>query len=152
MPIAIHGKTYFTVAERIKEVGKDLISLQTEVLQHDPVVVVKATITLKADCLNPERTFSGISFANINKAIEKTSPYEVAETSAVGRALGFAGYGLNESIASAEEMSKAVYDSKPGESSEVIGARLNNDKGCEICHAPAGKAHASTCSTLKEEI
>jgi hypothetical protein len=146
MAILIHGKQYYTVADRLKEAGKDLISVQTEVLQHEPSVVVKATIIVKNG--SQLRTFTGTSFANINKAIEKTSPYEVAETSAVGRALGFAGYGIDEGIASAEEMSKAVYDNKPGVSSEVIGNRLNNDKGCEVCFAPAGKAHASTCSTL----
>ena len=36
-----------------------------------------------------------------------SSPYEVAETSAVGRALAFAGYAGTE-IASAEEMVKAI--------------------------------------------
>ena len=39
--------------------------------------------------------------------MEKTSPYEIAETSAIGRALGFAGYGSVDSIASADEMIKA---------------------------------------------
>lgn|SRR3990167_2719178 len=40
---------------------------------------------------------------------------------------------------------------KPGVSSEVIGKQLDNMNavwGCESCHAPAGKPHASTCSTL----
>src|SRR6185312_6919284 len=52
-------------------------------------------------------TFTGISAANPSKAIEKQSPYEVAETSAVGRALGFAGYGAVDSIATADEMVKS---------------------------------------------
>lgn len=143
MSVQIHGKTYITVAERIKEAGAILRRVETEVLQHDPIVVVKATVYLN------DRQFTGISSANPAKLIEKTNPYEVSETSAVGRALGFAGYGLNESIASAEEMIKAVYDSKPGESSETIGKRLNNDSGCEACKAPSGKPHATNCSTLK---
>ncbi len=51
-------------------------------------------------------TFTGISAANPAKTIEKQSPYEVAETSAVGRALGFAGYGVINGIATADEIAK----------------------------------------------
>lgn len=100
MPIQIHGKEYKTVAERLDEIGKDLLSVSTEVLYQSPVVI-KATITTN------KGVFTGISAANPNKTIEKQSPYEVAETSAVGRALSFAGYAGSE-IASAEEMYKAL--------------------------------------------
>ncbi len=98
--IKIHGKDYVTVAERVAEAGKDFLSLSTEVLFQSPVVI-KATVTTK------KGTFTGISAANPSKSIEKMSPYEVAETSAVGRALGFAGYGAVDSIASADEMVKS---------------------------------------------
>jgi hypothetical protein len=63
-------------------------------------VVIKATITTK------KGTFTGISAANPSKTLEKESPWEVAETSAVGRALAFAGYETTNGIASAEEMRK----------------------------------------------
>lgn len=107
--IDIKGKKYVTVAERVRlahESGEKL-SIITEVLQHTPTVVIKATVTtLKG-------TFTGISFANVAKAIEKTSPYEVSETSAVGRALGFAGFGILEGIATADEVKKAVDEGAP---------------------------------------
>jgi len=35
---------------------------------------------------------------------------------------------------------------KVGESSEVIGQRLDNPTGCAVCFAPLGKPHANTCS------
>lgn len=106
MPIQIHGNEYFTVAERVREAHKetsanDKLEITTEVLYQSPVVIKATVITKKG-------TFTGISAANPNKAIEKMSPYEVAETSAVGRALGFAGYGMVDSIASADEMHKAT--------------------------------------------
>lgn len=105
--VNIHGKDYMTVAKRVELAHKDgLDSIQTEVLQHGPPVVVKATIIVKG------KTYTGISSANPLKSIEKSNPYEVAETSAVGRALGFAGFGLIESIASADEMVKAVKQDK----------------------------------------
>ncbi len=101
MPINIHGKSYITVAERVEMAHKDgFLGLFTEVLCQDPVVI-KATITTSRG------TFTGISAANPTKTIEKASPYEVAETSAVGRALGFAGFGATESIATADEIVKA---------------------------------------------
>lgn len=111
MPISIHGKQYVTVAERVLEAGKDFLSLDTEVLFQNPVVV-KATVT------TTKGNFSGISGANPNKQIEKMSPYEVAETSAVGRALGFAGYGAVEGIATADEVVKA----------EIIDTPYNGDE------------------------
>lgn len=102
--INIKGKQYVTVAERVKEAheGKK-ISITTEVLQHSPVVVKATVVTEKG-------TFTGHSFANTEKSIEKQSPYEVAETSAVGRALGFAGFGIVDSIASADEMKKSAIE------------------------------------------
>jgi hypothetical protein len=99
MSIKIHGKEYITVSERVIEAGKDFISSDSEVLCHNPVVI-KVTVT------TPKGKFSGISAANPAKAIEKQSPYEVAETSALGRALGFAGYGIVDGIATADEMKK----------------------------------------------
>lgn len=109
MPIRIHNKEYVTVAERLQMLHEDKragnVEITTEVLSNDPVVV-KAT--LKCDF----GLFTGISAANPAKQIEKQSPYEVAETSAVGRALGFAGYGATESIASADEIKKVLPDNE----------------------------------------
>jgi hypothetical protein len=94
-----------TVARRVElaHEHKALESVVTDVLNHDPVVV-KATTTIKG------KEFTGISAVDpeSTKMIERHNPYEVAETSAVGRALGFAGYGLLESVASAEEVVRAV--------------------------------------------
>ena len=105
MPITIHNKSYITVAERLVMLHEDQkgspVEITTEVLEHSPVVI-KATLKTK------NGLFTGISAANPAKAIEKQSPYEVAETSAVGRALGFAGYGATESVASADEVNKAI--------------------------------------------
>ena len=90
MAIQIHGKQYVTVDERVKAAHEACkkISISTEVLPMADKIVVKATVVTE------KGTFTGISAANEAKLIEKQSPYEVAETSAVGRALGFAGYGV----------------------------------------------------------
>jgi len=103
--INIKGKMYVPVSERVKEIHEvmrtEVFSITTELLPVEGAVVVKATVTIG------DRVFTGHSAANPNKAIEKQSPYEVAETSAIGRALGFAGFGIEEGIASAEEITKS---------------------------------------------
>lgn len=97
MPVSIHGKEYRTVAERLEEASGVIKSIKTEVLYLEPQIMVKATIETE------KGTFTGISAANTDKRIEAQAPVEVAETSAVGRALAFAGYAGSE-IASADEM------------------------------------------------
>lgn len=105
--IKIHGNDYVTVAERVQQLHESnrgleekVISITTEVLTHEPVVV-KATVMIG------ENVFTGHSMANPDKEKERVSPYEIAETSAIGRALGFAGFGIAEGIASADEIFKA---------------------------------------------
>jgi hypothetical protein len=148
MPINIHGKSYNTVAERIVSAGKDLLSVNTEVLYTDPVVI-KATIT------TPKGTFTGISAANPSKSLEKESPYEVAETSAVGRALAFAGYETTNGIASAEEIKKTSYASPTApQSMNDLSKESNapdnefNKSVCQKCGAPIAisKAGHPYCS------
>lgn len=96
------GTQYILVSDRVKDAhaSNPKISIETVILQHTPCVVIKATVITK------KGTFTGHSYANVGKDVEKRAPYEVAETSAVGRALAFAGYGGVGSIASADEMSK----------------------------------------------
>ncbi|TVL99544.1 MAG: hypothetical protein CV087_17445 [Candidatus Brocadia sp. WS118] len=134
MPVNIHGKEYITVAERVKQAHEDkavkLIQIASRVIKDEPVVM-EATVILERDGIR--QTFTGISAANDSKAIEKQSPYEVAETSAVGRALGFAGFGAVDGIASADEMVKA------GEQPDPIDDAINSttDLGnCKDCGEP----------------
>lgn len=145
MPIQIHGKSYNTVAERILSAGKDLLEVNTEVLSNDPVVI-KATIKTN------KGTFTGISAANASKQIEKESPYEVAETSAVGRALAFAGYETTNGIASAEEMQKATRET-PVKITEVIREPITTEMNeCSVCGVPVKKPYTKCwkCSQIKK--
>lgn len=135
MPINIHGKEYITVAERVKMLHdqkelKGKFSIETQVLSADPVVV-KATISIG------DQTFSGLSAANPNKSIEKQSPYEVAETSAIGRALGFAGFGVVDGIATADEMIKAELSDtsrQPAKSRFQPSRSIEQHESGEFCH------------------
>lgn len=139
MAIMIHGKEYVTVAERVKMLHdrKDLkgkFSIETDVISSDPIVV-KATVKIDS------QTFTGLSAANPNKTIEKQSPYEVAETSAVGRALGFAGFGILEGIASADEMIKAEFSDPTKTPSKSVYQKtrgivdFESKEFCQKCNA-----------------
>lgn len=136
--VNIHGKEYMTVARRVEMAheSKTLESVETEVLSHDPVVV-KAKITISG------KVFTGISAVNPDsgKVIERQSPYEVAETSAVGRALGFAGYGVIESIASADEMVRATAPKQDGAQQVLEEVKTLT---CEKCGAPAREKSGTT--------
>lgn len=107
--VNIHGKEYMTVAKRLELVHgeKKLVEVNTEVIPtNDSHIVIKATVVV-----GDRGTYTGISSVDLNssKMIEKSNPYEVAETSAVGRALAFAGYAGSE-FPSADEMNKAKAD------------------------------------------
>ena len=106
MSVNIHGKEYFTVAERLNELNKNVdgnYTLTTEmVLFKDGVVVFKATLQIG------ENTFTGHSMEKEGSStINKTSFIECAETSAIGRALASAGY-LGSEFASADEVATAI--------------------------------------------
>lgn len=121
--VNIHGKEYMTVARRLEIAHADnaIEGIETSILNHNPVVV-KAKIKIKG------QTYTGISSVDpqSQKLIEKQNPYEVAETSAVGRALGFAGYGLIESVASADEVVFAHEIGKPEQTTPV-------EPKCQVC-------------------
>jgi hypothetical protein len=149
--VNIHGKDYMTVARRLELAHEDsaIEGLETHVLNHNPVVV-KAKVLVKG------KIFTGVSSVSLDSAkfIEKQNPYEVAETSAVGRALGFAGYGLIESVASADEMIRATATQTTIATPKSVPAaqkaddtEKNDDTGvvvCEVCGEPASEKKGTT--------
>jgi hypothetical protein len=117
----IKGKQYVQVNERIIAFRKlpefAGMSLQTELLHLDSdSCVVRATIcdaegrVISQGIAQEDRTSS-----NINK----TSYVENCETSAVGRALGFLGLGVEDSIATAEEVSMAIAKQEAGDTRQA---------------------------------
>lgn len=107
--INIQGKEYVTVNERVKEFHKLYPQgcIKTEVINQ-----TENSVTMMA-FVYPEglsgRFFTGIAHeVQDNGYINKTSHFENCETSAVGRALGFLGIGIDTSIASADEVDRVV--------------------------------------------
>lgn len=109
--IPLKGKEYAEVNQRIKAfrmLYPEGTIIVEKVLPDDPIkegyVLMKATVmdygvTLASDMAFEERSSS---FVN------KTSFIENCSTSAVGRALGMCGFGIDTSVASFEEVKNAI--------------------------------------------
>lgn len=117
--ILIKGKEYTPVVERVKEAHKlykDL-SINTEITWGGDGTSDTQRVSVKATVEFDGRKFTGHSQAVYGKGMMGDVALEIAETSAIGRALGFANIGLIDGIASADEMRK-VKNPKVGELSE----------------------------------
>ena len=104
--INIKGKEYVPVVERVKEFHRlyPKGTITTEIVSNvDGRIIVKATAYPENDETN---YFTGHSQSEWGKGMMGGVALEVAETSAIGRALGFANIGLLDGIASADEMRK----------------------------------------------
>ena len=119
--INIKGKPYVMVNERIKEFRAT----------HEGWALISEIVRLEADncvimakVVDDKGIVRATGIAQEDKAsstINKTSFVENAETSAWGRALGNLGIGIDDSIASAEEVNLAIAKQLNGEEQKVIG-------------------------------
>lgn len=101
--ISIKGREYVPVVERVKEFHIQYPKgwIDTADTTEGERVKVVATVHL-----GDGRSFMGHSQSTYGKGMMGDVALEVAETSAIGRALGFANIGLLDGIASADEMRK----------------------------------------------
>lgn len=116
----IKGKEYAEVNQRIKAFRMVFPTgtIETELLSNENgVCIFKATVANNETILGTGTAYEkeGSSFIN------KTSYIENCETSAVGRALGMAGFGIDTSVASAEEVQNAMEQQNQNLAEETIG-------------------------------
>jgi len=103
----IKGKQYAEVNQRIKAFRMCYPEgfIKTELLADaDGVCLMRAEVGFGDRILGTGTAYEKESSSYINK----TSYIENCETSAVGRALGMAGFGIDTSVASFEEVSNAI--------------------------------------------
>lgn len=105
--ISYKGKPYVEVAERVRQVHSQDIEFQ--VLESEPLEIVgrviwRVTISVAG------KIYKGSAEAKLTNAVPRsaddTNPFECAETSALGRALAFAGLGTVDGIASYDEIAR----------------------------------------------
>jgi hypothetical protein len=103
------GKPYVEVSERVRQIhDKDLpFEVQDSVFYE-----VAGRVVCKVRIKVGEYIYHGQAEAKLFNAVPKsadeTNPFECAETSAVGRALAFAGLGTVDGIASFDEIARSV--------------------------------------------
>jgi hypothetical protein len=134
--IKIKGKDYIQVHERVAEfrrnplykslsietdiVEKNYSELTGDIVKNEKVVGKKTTrvldsIIIKCVIRNKDGNIVSTGYAQEEKTtsfVNETSFVENCETSAVGRALGFLGLGIKDSIASADELVVAISKQK----------------------------------------
>ena len=109
----IKGKAYAEVNSRILAFRK---LFPNGTISTDIVNLENGVCVIKATVMNEEGFVLGTGYAYEKEGstfINKTSYIENAETSAVGRALGMVGIGIDTSIASYEETANAIANQKP---------------------------------------
>ena len=121
----VQGKDYAEVNQRIKAF-RSLCpggAILTEMIScENGVCIFKATI-----CDEEMRVLgTGTAYEKEGSTfINKTSYIENCETSAVGRALGMCGFGIDTSIASAEEVQNAIkHQGNPPQNNQPQGKQL----------------------------
>lgn len=106
--VDIKGKSYMEVNQRIKAFRMLYPNgtIQTQMISNENGVCI-----FRANIIDDRGTLLGTGTAyekEDSSFINKTSYIENCETSAVGRALGMAGFGIDASVASAEEVANAI--------------------------------------------
>lgn len=112
--IDIKGRQYITVNERLKEFARLYPNgaIQTSIVKNEGEEIIMRAVVCP-DVLIPDRIFVGHARELASSSyINKTSHIENCETSAVGRALGMLGIGIDTSVASADEVINAVNNQK----------------------------------------
>ena len=104
----IKGKQYVEVNERLKYLRSHFAgySLRTEIVE-----LTESRCVIMAKLFNAEgvEVANGLAYEDAGSSyINKTSYVENCETSAWGRCLGNFGIGIDESVASADEVNRAI--------------------------------------------
>jgi len=128
--IDIKGKPYTLISERVRLAHETRESF--EMVSSGPLQVGPLTVWQVVILVNGKRYIgtSEIKFDASPKTADGTNPVACAETSATGRALGMAGLGSVESIASAEEVVRAIaeQDSDKPATSQQLSSIKNLEK------------------------
>lgn len=111
-PIDVKGKSYTEVNQRIKSFRMIYPQgfIKNEMLSNENgVCIFRSTVGFYSEDGRENILGVGTAYEKENSSfINKTSYIENCETSACGRALGMAGFGIDVSVASAEEVQNEI--------------------------------------------
>ena len=147
----IKGKNYAEVNQRIKafRMVYPTGTIETKLVSNENgVCIFKAVVGFLDENQNMIILGTGNAYEKEGSSfINKTSYIENCETSAVGRALGMAGFGIDVSIASAEEVQNAIQQQDDIKAQE-IGEQLLGKKEIEILEATVQKYNKTETDTM----
>jgi hypothetical protein len=134
---------YMTVDGRVTMAREEHKKSEKKLCIHPPVISENGksiVVTIESELLG---TASGSSVINVGgNGVDRTNPLENAESSAIGRALGFLGYGMiGTGIASADEVQMAQnrYPADPGELKQSTHDEKDEKQGKVINMPPPPK-------------
>lgn len=149
----IKGKEYAEVNQRIKAfrmvypegfIDTNMISCE------NGVCIIRAEVGFFENG-QPHILGTGTAYEKENSTfINKTSYIENCETSAVGRALGMAGYGIDVSVASAEEVINAINNQNDKKMVESVQAKPIDELKIKIINDAVG--NVITADQLKKTL
>ena len=142
----IRGKEYAEVNQRVKAFRTLYPEgfITTEILcREGGLCIIKATVGHYADGKSVILATGTAYEKEGSSQINRTSYIENCETSAVGRALGMAGFGIDTSIASAEEMNNALLQQNTNDVQKPVQAAPHVQK-------PAQAEQAAPYDILQE--
>ena len=120
--VPVKGKDYVVVPQRVKAFRQLFPGgfIRTDILSHENgIVVMQAKAGYYNEGGEAVLLGTGLAFEKADSSfINKTSYIENCETSAIGRALGFLGLGIDASICSAEELVNAINNQGDSEKKE----------------------------------
>ena len=142
-PLDVKGKAYIEVNQRIKAFRMlyPQGSIFTEMLSNENgICIFKASVGYTDDEGEFRLLGTGTAYEKEGATfINKTSYIENCETSAVGRALGMCGFGIDVSVASYEEVQNAINNQEKAEPKatdkqyDMICNLYNDDEIDKIC-------------------
>lgn len=154
--VDIKGKDYVVVPQRVKAFRMLYPEgfILTDILSHENgVIVMQAKVGYYDGNGEPKVLGTGLAFEKADSSyINKTSYIENCETSAIGRALGFLGLGIDAAICSAEELINAVSNqSKPAPQNPVQSANVRPQNAAQQASvAKADKIPAPQAQAAKQ--
>ena len=141
----IKGKEYAEVNQRIKafRMVYPTGGIMTDMLSNENgVCVFRATVGYFAEDGEYRILGTGTAYEKESSSyINKTSYIENCETSAVGRALGMAGFGIDTSVASYEEVQNAI-NNQGKKSDAVVYEKPTDAVICPNCGKPVMREYS----------
>ncbi len=120
--LRLQGKDYVPVNVRVESAHRNgaEVKIGYEMVSHEFLTVGNKDVVRIGIAVQGKRFYGTAQIMWGGKGADATNPIENAETSALGRALGFAGFNIEQGVASGEDVQRAmqarqvrVVESKP---------------------------------------